>query len=328
MATRSRPPVPVIAVLVVTGVVAAQALLLALFAGIAANGEPRDLSVVVAGPLPAADGFAAQVAAERPGAFDVTQVPDAAAAETALRDREAYAGFVLGPAGMEQALVASAASPAVAQLVTQFAGEQDVPVTDVVPGSPDDPRGAGFSAGFLPLVLTSMLAGVALALAVAGRWPRLLGLGLYGVLAGAVGAAILDGLGVLGGDYLPNAAAIGLIAVAAAAAVTGLAVALGRVGLALGPLLVFLLGNPLSAVAAAPELLPQPWGMVGQWLVPGAGGTLLRSVAWFDGAGAAPAIWVLAGWAAVGVVLVLLGRTGLVAGARRRTRAEAVVPVG
>lgn len=328
MGIRRRPPVPVVAALVVTGIVAVQALLLALFAGIAANGEPRDLPVVVAGPPPAADGFAAQIAAERPGAFDVAQVPDADAAEAALRDREAYAAFVLGPAGMEQVLVASAASPAVAQLVTQVAATQDAPVADVVPGSPDDPRGAGFTAGFLPLVLTSMLAGVALALALAGRWLRLLGLGLYGVLAGTVGAAILDGLGVLGGDYLPNAAAVGLIALAAAATVAGLAVAFGRVGLALGPLLVFLLGNPLSAVAAAPELLPQPWGAVGQWLVPGAGGTLLRSVAWFDGAGAAPAVWVLAGWAGLGVVLVLLARTGLTPSGGQRAREEAVMAVG
>jgi len=29
---------------------------------------------------------------------------------------------------------------------------------------------------------------------------------------------------------------------------------------------VFLLGNPLSGLTSAPELLPQPWGAVGQLL--------------------------------------------------------------
>lgn len=326
MATHRRPPAPVVAVLVVVGVVAVQGLLLSLFAGVAANSEPRDLPVVVAGPPQAAEGFTAQLSAERPGAFEVTRVPDAGAAEAALHDREAYAAFVLGPDGLTRVYVASAASPAVAQLATQFAAAQGTPVEDVVPGSTDDPRGGGFAAGFLPLVLTSMLAGIALALVVAGRWARLLGLGLYGVVAGLAGAAILDGLGVLGGDYLPNAAVVGLIGFAAAAAVTGFAAALGRPGLGLGPLLVFLLGNPLSAVAAAPELLPQPWGVVGQWLVPGAGGTLLRSVAWFDGAGAAPAVWVLAGWAGVGILLVLIGRAAL--DGRRPAGEPEVAPVG
>ncbi|MER6592614.1 hypothetical protein ABT214_12315, partial [Micromonospora purpureochromogenes] len=75
-------------------------------------------------------------------------------------------------------------------------------------------------------------------------------------------------------------------------------------------LLVFLVGNPLSAVSAAPELLPQPWGAVGQFLPVGAGGTLLRSAAFFDGAGAGRSVAVLAGYAVLGIGLVLLGRRG------------------
>jgi hypothetical protein len=73
-------------------------------------------------------------------------------------------------------------------------------------------------------------------------------------------------------------------------------------------LVVFMVGNPLSGVSAAPELLPQPWGAVGQWLPIGAGGTLLRSAAYFDWAGSAHAIWVLTGWALVGLVLIVVGQ--------------------
>jgi hypothetical protein len=45
----------------------------------------------------------------------------------------------------------------------------------------------------------------------------------------------------------------------------------GRAGAALGALLMILVGNPLSGVSSAPELLPAPAGTIGQLLPPGAG---------------------------------------------------------
>src|SRR5262245_25140888 len=75
-------------------------LLVSWFAWPAREIEPRDLPVVVAGPQPAAAGFATQLANARPGAFKVTVLPDAAAADNALRDRDAYAAFVIGADGM------------------------------------------------------------------------------------------------------------------------------------------------------------------------------------------------------------------------------------
>jgi hypothetical protein len=311
--TRRQPPPFALAALLAAAVVVVQALLVALFAAPVANLEPRDLPVVVAGPAPAATAFARQVEAARPGAFDITLVADQTAADEALRNRDAYAAFVLEPSG-PSLHTASAASPTVAALLTQaaaqLAGGRQVPVVDVVPTDPDDPRGAGFAAGFLPLAMTSLAAGILLTLLVRRRGARLLGLVTFAVLAGAVGAAVLQSwVGVLpAGDYLANAAAIGLFALAASGIVAGLAALLGPLGIGLGALVVFLIGNPLSGVSAAPELLPQPWGEVGQWLPVGAGGTLLRSVAYFDGAGDARAVWVLAGYAVLGLALVLLGR--------------------
>jgi len=110
-------------------------------------------------------------------------------------------------------------------------------------------------------------------------------------------------LDALPGDYLANAAVVGLVALAMAAAVAGLGTLLGAGGVVLAALAVFLLGNPLSGLTSAPEMLPQPWGALGQFLPPGAGGTLLRSVAFFDGAGAAVSGWVLGAWAGVGLAL-------------------------
>lgn len=300
------------AVLFAAVAVAVQALLVPLFAAPAAHLAPRDLPVAVAGPAPATDALAGRLAAARPGAFDVTTLPDAAAADRALRDREVYAAFVAGPEGITLH-TAPAASPTVAALLTeataQLSAGRPVPVVQVVPADPDDPRGAGFAAGFLPFALTSMLAGALLTLLVARRGARLLGLLGYAVLGGLVGAGVLHGwLGVLDGDLWWEAGAIGLFALAAAGTVAGLGALLGNPGIGLGALLVFLVGNPLSAVGAAPELLPQPWGTVGQFLPVGAGGTLLRSAAFFDGAGATRSLAVLAGYAVVGVALVLVGR--------------------
>jgi hypothetical protein len=94
----------------------------------------------------------------------------------------------------------------------------------------------------------------------------------------------------------------------------------GRAGAALGALLMVLVGNPFSGVSSAPELLPEPGGAIGQLLPPGAGGSLLRSTAFFDGAGASGPLTVLLAWVAVG--LVLAGAAAL----RRRRPTPAAAP--
>jgi hypothetical protein len=296
-------------VLIAVIVVAVQALLVPLFAAPAANIAPRDLPIAVAGP----PALAAQLEAERPGAFEVHPVADAAAADAAIKDREVYGAILVSPTGPE-VHIASAASPTVAALLTQAAAElgPQVPVRDVVPLDPDDARGAGFAGGFLPLAITSLLAGVLVFLLVRQRAARLLALLSYGVLAGfSVAAVQQEWLGILPGGYFAVAAALGLFALAVAAAMTGLAAVLDRGGLALGALVMFLVGNALAGISAAPELLPQPWGEIGQWLPIGAGASLLRSVAYFDGGGAGFAVAVLSAYAAGGLLLTLIGRRGL-----------------
>jgi hypothetical protein len=303
-----RPPVPAI-IAVIIGV---QALLMLWFAWPAQKAEPRDLPVVVAGPQQAADAFATQLRTTRPGAFEVTTVADAAAADGMLRDREAYGAFVLGPDGV-QVRVATAASPAVATALGQLgtalgqASGRPVTVVEVVPAGSDDPRGAGFANAFLPLILTSIVAGAVIALLVGALVGRLALLTGYALGAGLLAAALMQWTGVLGGSYLAGAAAIALFTGAIAAIVAGLAALAGRAGIALGAVLVFVVGNPLSGLAAAPELLPQPWGQLGQFLPPGAGATLLRSAGFFDWAGAGQSVLVLSSYVLVGLVLVLAG---------------------
>ena len=57
--------------------------------------------------------------------------------------------------------------------------------------------------------------------------------------------------------------------------------------------------------------LGEPWGAIGQWLPIGAGGSLVRSAAYFDGNGATAAVTVLTAYAIGGLLLTVLGRRGL-----------------
>jgi hypothetical protein len=75
-------------------------------------------------------------------------------------------------------------------------------------------------------------------------------------------------------------------------------------------------GDPFAGVSSAPEMLPQPVGDIGQLMPPGAGGNLVRSTAFLDGAAAAGHIVVLVAWILVGAVALRL------AGARTSRTAD------
>jgi hypothetical protein len=60
-------------------------------------------------------------------------------------------------------------------------------------------------------------------------------------------------------------------------------------------------------MTSAPEMLPTGWGTLGQLLPPGAAGTALRSVSFFDGAGAARPLAVLGCWLLAGLLLCGVG---------------------
>ena len=289
------------------------AIVLTLFAWPSARLEPRDLPVGVAGPAPAAEAFEEKLGA-REGAFEVHRYADAAAAREGIEDREVYGAFVVSPSGTE-VLTASAASPAVAQMIGHAAPE-GTPVRDVVAAGPS---GAALGSSVLPLVIAGLLTGVVATMLARGTLGRAALVVTGSVLAGLTGTAIVDSwLDVIGGDWAVNAAAFSLTILAIASVIAGLKSLLGEAGVALGALTMILVGNPFSGVGSAPELLPQPVGGLGQLLPPGAGGNLLRSTGFFDGAAAGGHVAVLAAWAVAGLALLALASV--------RGRAAAVVP--
>jgi hypothetical protein len=294
------------------------AIVLALFAWPSARLEPRDLPVGVAGAPAASDPMAQRLAANE-GSFDIHRYGDEASARNAIEDREIYGAFVAGPGG-GKVLTASAASPMVAQMLTHAAAEgaAPMPVEDVV----TVPKaGSALASSVLPLVIAGILCGVLATVLASGALGRAGLLVAGSALAGLAGTAIVQSwLDVVGGDWAANAATLGLTVLAIGSFVAGLKALLGEAGLILGVVTMVLVGNPFSGVGSAPELLPEPVGGLGRLLPPGAGGNLLRSTGFFDGAGAGQHVAVLAAWAAVGFGLLLA------AAARRRRPATVVAP--
>src|SRR3954449_4691009 len=319
-ATRLVPLLAVLAVLLTV--------VLTAFAWPAVPPAPGAVRAAVAGPPAATAPVADALAAAEPGALDVRSLADGNAARTAIEGREVY-GAVVVEADGPHLRVASAASPVVAQSLRQVAAGlgaasgTTVPVEDVVPTPASDPRGAGLAAAALPLALGGIITA-----GLVSRMIRRIPLRVAAALAmatigGMVTATVLGTwLGSVQSGWWATTGVVALGMAATALVLLGLHSLFREAGLALGAAVIVLLGNPLSGLTSAPELLPSGWGTLGQLLPPGATGTLLRSVSWFDGAGAGTPLLVLSTWCAAG--LVLLGAGALVA--RRRRPALHTVP--
>lgn len=276
------------------------------------NAEPQDVPVAVVGTEETTRALTTGLENSMPGGFDITVASDAREARELIRDRAVYGAFVVdGP--QLTVLTASAASATVATTLStvgeQFGSGLGLSITteDVVPFSDDDPRGVSLSAGALPIALGGWIAAVGIIATVRGNRERLYAAGIFSVIGGFALAAVLQfWLGTFTGNYLLTALAATLGMAATSFLVLGLQRLLGIAGIAVAAILLILLGNPLSGLSSAPEFLPAPWGAIGQLLPPGATGTLLRNVAFFDGSATLTPIIVLGFWALAGLGMYLL----------------------
>jgi hypothetical protein len=309
-----RPPPA--ALLVVPLVVA---IVLTLFAWPSAKAGPRDLPIGVAGPPGAAQALEQRLSA-REGAFEIHRYPDEAAARAAIEDRDVYGAFAATPGGVKL-LTASAASQPVAQLLanTARASGASPQVEDVVSAGP---AGGAIASSVLPLLIAGFIT-AALCTALTPSAVRRAGLLVAGsILGGLVATGIAQGwLDVIRGDWVVNAAGLSLTIFAVAALIAGLRALFGHVGAIAGAVTLVLIGNPFAGVAQGPEMLPEPAGAIGQLMPPGAGGNLLRSTGYFDGAAAGGHIALLAAWALAGLALLA------VAAVRGRRPAVVSAPV-
>lgn len=307
------PPAAARSAGIVIAITAALAILSIAFALPAARSGPHDVPIGAAGANAAVFDKIDQTV---PGAFAVTYYPSHATLADAIRNRDVYGGIVLPsePGGQATVLTASGGSPMVAQLITQLGSEigqrsgMPVRTEDLAPLPSRDPRGAGFAASALPITLAGLLPAVAFVLVLRREiWTRLTAAVVFAPVAGLTIAAVLRYvLGSVDQNFWGAAGALTLGVAAALLFTLGLGSLFGKAGLAAGGLLALLLGNPLSGLSSAPEMLPSGWGQLGQLLPQGATATLLRSAAAFGGAGAGTSIAVLTCWATAGAVLVVI----------------------
>lgn len=301
----------------------------------ASRTEARGLPVGIVGTGATTQQAVQKLTSAAPGAFDLHLYADDAEVRSAIAHREVYGAFEISSRRFT-VLTASAAGPAVAQLLTTTAqrvtGQADPSrlatanpaVDDVVATSGADPRGAIFTAAITPLVLGGVILAVMVAVLVGFRpaWREVLALALVSGITGAgVHLVAQDYVGALPGDRIETWASLSLMLFAISTTVAGLSALLGAAGVAVGAIAMVFVGNPFSAVSSAPELMPDAIAELGQLMPPGAGANLLRSAAYFDGHGAAQHLVVLIVWSVLGIAAILEGhrRSGRGQSARHST---------
>ncbi len=287
---------------------------LALFAWPATHLQPRDLPVGLVGPAQVTDQIGPHLAAN---GIDVHLYANENDARAAIEARDVYGALIPGQDGMTL-LTASAASPAVAQLLQQAAqtiihentGGQAVTlrVVDVVPTAVSDPRGAGFLAAILPLILAGLAIGASIGILTR---PVTIQIGLVtgsALLSGVMATLVIQTwLGILRGNWLANASVMTLLLLVLASGTAGFVALLGIPGVGVASLLFMLIGNPWSGLTSAPELLPDWVRITGQLLPPGAAGNALRGTAFFAGNDIAGSLTVLGIWLVIGFGMMGIG---------------------
>lgn len=294
-------------VTIILGLTALLAVMLIAFALPAATSGANHVPLGVVGSNPVASTLG------EGDDFDVTTYADAAAAREAILGRDIYGAIVVARDGTVDALVATAASPTVATLVEQVAdgvaqrttgGAASATVTDVRAFPADDPRGAGLAAGALPTALGGWIGAMVIMLVLRSHGQQAIAAAAFAVVGGLGLTAVLQFVvGTVDGNYFLTSLAAMLGIAATAFLALGLRSAFGGAGLGVAAVLLIFLGNPLSGLSSAPELLPAPWGALGQLLPPGATGSMIRSIALFDGAHVWHPALVLAFWFVLGATL-------------------------
>lgn len=297
---------------------------------------PRDLPVGVVSTNPAAEQIALGLQQKNPGAFDVTLYGSDAAARGAIQNREIYGAFDVAP-GRLTAFTTSAASSTVAQLITQVADNiaaqsaaHGKPLTvttdDVVPASAGDPHGAVLSSALVPLTVCSVILAAASSVFLRLRpaWRHITVLAVLSALS-AVAAYVITQcfLGAFPGRHLETWATLALLIFSVCSAVAGSIALIGPVAVGLGAALFVFVGIPFAGTSSAPEMLPKSADVIGQLLPPGAGQSLLRNTAFFDGHGPLSHLMVLIAWSLFGILADIVGHHSLAGFAARRHHAAA-----
>ncbi|GAB2915034.1 hypothetical protein [Streptomyces mayteni] len=301
---------------VILGMTALLGLMLAAFILPAINSGPHNVPIAVAGPAAEAQQVADALESSQPDAYDIELLPDAETAREDITNRDIYGAIVVSEGDADpQILIASSGSAQIANglraLGPSLSGqpvEPGVTVEDLAPLPEDDPLGTGLASGATPLVLGGYVAALVIVVVLRRPVEQVATAFVFSLVGGFALTAMLQyGFGVIEGTYLLTSLGLAITLAATCWMIIGLRSVLGPRGLGLGAALLILVANPLSGLSGGKQWLPEPWGEVGQFLPPGAGGSLLRALSFFDGANIVQPLLVLTGWLIIGVALFSLG---------------------
>lgn len=284
--------------------------------------SPQHLPVSITGPAPAVTAMQDAVITNTPDTFEFVAATDRNDAVHQIKTRETYGAVVLvAPDQAPEILTAPAGSPAASGMLTVLGAQlqaqlsaaagdaaSKVTVTEVVPFADTDPNGSGMAASAFPMMMGGMLCGVLVSLAVRGFWRKSAAAVGVAVGAGLVVAAVLGPwFGYLPGKYDLTALVIGASVLATGVFIVGCHSVLGQAGIGVGAATTMLIANPISSAATPWQFLTEPFGIIGQFFVPGAAATLLRSVTYFPEASTLSGWLILASWIVLGLGLTAAG---------------------
>jgi nucleotide-binding universal stress UspA family protein len=305
------------------GFIAASAAFAAVFVALALSAfhapAPHDIPVGIVAPAAVTGQVEDALGAAGQGSFELRAYPSETAAMTGI-DRREVDGALIAAGGHLRLLVAQAGGSGPAQALSRVSGAlaarsgQRLSVTDVVPPLPRDSDALSPFFVILGVLVPSLAAGSASALAFRRARPAwcVAAPAAAAVVIAAITAGIADGVAGLG-NYAAIAGVVALFSLAVSAPTA----MLGRIWppLTAVAILVFLvLGIPVSGGPA--NLAPFGPGFLRPLdpaLPLGAAADAVRNVVYFGGHDTAAAVWVLAAWAAAGVAGL-----ALTVGLRRR----------
>ncbi|MBF9067209.1 ABC-2 transporter permease [Streptacidiphilus fuscans] len=309
------------AALLVVGVLLLQFGFILSYVGALHHPTPHQASIGVVGPPAVQTQVVAQLNALPGSPLDARPVAGQADAVQLMKEQKLYSAFVPNVAGTQDTLlVASAASSslatAIGKVVTSVdaAQHRTVAIKDVVPVASGDQ--GGLTSFYLAVgwcvggYLVASILGISAGARPANRHRAVIRLGtlaLYSIAAGLGGAVIVGPvLNALPAGILALWGVGSLLVFAVGAFTMAMQCFLGVIGIGGAVLIFVILGNPSAGGVLAPPMLPPFWRAIGPWLPNGAGTSLNRSFAYFDGTKTTFPWLVLTVWALVGVVLTLL----------------------
>lgn len=275
--------------------------------------SPAGVPIAVAGPDPVVEKL--QVQMEQRG--EHPELITAGSQEEAVdmvENREAVGAIAVTQEGATIYTASGNGAPYTQLLggVAQQMESSGMPVdtVDLAPTTDADPQATGLGLLGLPLAFGGIISAVLATILLRGhKWLKMTVIAGVALLGSAIVVWMLHSVyGTLDGSALLEWIAVALGISATSALTAGLGAVLGMPGIGLGAVLTIFVSNPLSGLATGPWILPAGWSTLGQLMPIGATGFLVRSISFFDGAGATQAWIVLASWVVIGLILLMFDR--------------------